>query len=185
MQYVALWLSLKKRLSPLSVRNDSVMLKIFHRHGKMHSFQLTWLHHMGMGPQWWCETAGRQWCMFLYFCLLTLEEQLTDRDTLMSVYYKDNIVQDIAFNLSVFEAMGLYIPFTSLTLLFLSLFLHVHPEGKIRHEMWKQALQSSPPSKSIEGTCKPGANAKSLFYQCVFHDTSSATIFQNRLKNTL
>lgn len=102
MQYAALWLTLKKLLSPLSVRNYSVMLKIFHRHGKMHSCLLTWLHHMGIGPQWGCGTAGRQWCMFLYFCLLMLEEQLSDCDTLMSVFYKDNIVQIIAFNISAF-----------------------------------------------------------------------------------
>lgn len=79
------------------------------------------------------------------------------------MHYKDNIVQNIAFDVSAFVGgCGIIRAlFTFLTLLFLLLFLHVLLGDKIRHELCKQALQSLPPSKSIEDTRKvPGANAQ-------------------------
>lgn len=101
MQYAALWLTLWKLLALLSVKLPSHVENISQTwQDAQLSANMTTSH--GNGAQWGCETAGRQWCMFLYFCLVTLEDRLAHCDTLMFVYYKDNIVQDIAFNLSVF-----------------------------------------------------------------------------------
>lgn len=58
---------------------------------------------MGMGPSEGAKRQADNDAFFGgHFLLLALEERLADCDTLMSVYYKENIFKDIALILSLF-----------------------------------------------------------------------------------
>lgn len=109
---------------------------------------LTWQHHVGMGPGEGGKTqADTNTC--LYFCLLTLQKQLTDCDAWMLVYWEESFFKDTALSLSVFAGSSVIMPFLHLShsaflFPFLCVCVCVLPEGKIRHEPWKQALQSWP-----------------------------------------
>lgn len=102
--------------------------------------------------EWGLERVvnGKQTRTRVYFCHLTLERQLTDYNVWMFVYWKECVSKGMALRLSVFAGSFMIMLFSSSLSLFLFPFLCVClcvcvrtlPEGKIRHELGKQALQS-------------------------------------------
>lgn len=131
----------------------SCLLAITHNSAKKNALQawqdiellvLTWQHYVGMGPsEGGKKQADTNAC--LYFCLLTLQKRLTGCDAWMSLYWEESFFKDTALSLSVFAGSSVIIHSLHLShSAFLFPFLCVLPEGKIRHEPWKQALQSWP-----------------------------------------
>lgn len=161
---------------------------------KMHGFLLTWLHHMGMGPSGGAkQQAGRQTVMRV-FVFLSSDVRATTRwlwHTDVCVLQRQYCLGYSIALICVCERLcGIIYSLHLSHSAFLAPLFTCASWGQ--DQAW--AVETSPskfasPTKSIEGTCKPGANVQvfaflHLFiYQCILHKTSPVTIFQTRLKN--